>query len=130
MRHFIHLLVLTLLASTAGCFSVARAPLPHDTGDQVVVSNYGWFLFDCIPIVCGNSDPDSLTPWIFFRDDVTMPIIQRKFVEIANSSSNQLSNLVYRTHSEVMFEIPGVNIPLPIPYLLTYREIQLSGVLK
>ena len=27
-------------------------------------------------------------------------------------------------------EIPGINLPLPIPYLLTYREIQLSGVLE
>ena len=29
-----------------------------------------------------------------------------------------------------MLEIPGINLPLPIPYLLTYREIQLSGVLE
>jgi hypothetical protein len=30
----------------------------------------------------------------------------------------------------VLFEIPGTDFPIPLPYILTYREIQLSGVLK
>ena len=30
----------------------------------------------------------------------------------------------------ILFEIPGLDFPLPIPYVFTYREMQLSGVMK
>ena len=40
-----------------------------------------------------------------------------------------VEDLAYTTRESVMLEIPGINTTLPIPYLLTYREVQLSGVL-
>ena len=46
-----------------------------------------------------------------------------------NGMRKDAKNLTYTSYDSVMFEIPGSNIPVPIPYLLTYREIQLSGVL-
>ena len=47
----------------------------------------------------------------------------------ANGQGCDVSDLGYVTNESVMLNIPGINAPLPIPYLLTYREIQLSGVL-
>ena len=36
----------------------------------------------------------------------------------------------YYTQESVLFEIPGTDFPVPLPYILTYKEVQLSGVLK
>lgn len=130
MAHLRHILATSLLVSCVGCFTIDRAPLPEKSSDQIVVTNYGWYLFNAIPLACGNASPDRLTPWVFFRNDVTLDKIQRRFIGAADDSPDRLSDLAYKTHNEVMFEIPGLSIPLPIPYILTYREIQLSGVLK
>ena len=40
-----------------------------------------------------------------------------------------VKDLVFTRDERVIFDIPGTEIPLPIPYILCYREIQFSGVL-
>ena len=39
-------------------------------------------------------------------------------------------DLVYSNYDTVMWSIPLVEVPIPVPYLLCYNEIQLSGNLK
>lgn len=112
-----------------GCFSLQRARVLTTGQEHVHTANYGWYLFHCIPLACGNASADAWSPWVAFRDDVTMDKIQHRFMRYANGQGAEVSDLTYVTNESVMLNIPGLNIPLPIPYLLTYREIQLSGVL-
>ena len=44
--------------------------------EHVVVSNYGWYLFDSVPLVCGNPDSSSCWAWTFFDDEVTTEAVQ------------------------------------------------------
>ena len=139
----------------SGCFSIDCGRLIRTDEEHVLVSNYGWYLFNLIPLACGNADERSSAPFMFFRNDVTMDKIQRRFMMYADeygrrmaadgadaaepvsygktieriSEHVQVHDLAYTTRESVLFEIPSVNFPFPIPYILTYREIQLSGVL-
>ena len=73
---------------------------------------------------------DPLMPWAFFRNDVTMDKIQHRFMKYANFYGKKSRDMAYYTQESVLFEIPATDFPIPLPYLLTYKEIQLSGVLK
>ena len=114
----------------AGCFSIENGRLKSSGEEQVLVSNYGWYLFHFIPIACGNASEGAVTPWVLFRNDVTMDKVQKRFFSYADTRENiKAEDLSYRTYESVLFEIPGSNIPIPLPYILSYKEIQLSGVL-
>lgn len=124
------LLVIGAFAVLAGCFTVESGRIESTGEDNVLVSNYGWYLFHCIPLACGNANDDSFLPWVMFRNDVTMDKIQGRFFKHADSQKGKKAkNLSYMTHESVLLEIPGSNLPIPLPYILTYKEIQLSGVL-
>ncbi len=115
----------------AGCFSIDRAAVPRSDEDHQLVGNYGWYLFHVFPLACGNANEDAWAPWVFFRNDVTMNKIQSRFMKAAaDCGKPKTSNLTYITHEQVLFEIPGMNFPVPIPYFITYREVQLSGILE
>ena len=113
-----------------GCFSLEKSSAVYSNEEQVVVRNYGWKLFYSIPLVCGNADENSSFPWVFFRNDVTMDKMQRQFIDFAAKQGKTPSKIVYNTYDTVLWEIPLVNVPVPIPYLLCYNEIQLSGQIK
>lgn len=115
-----------------GCFSIEKAHVPDGSGDHLVVRNYGWYLFNCIPIGCGNASEDPLFPVVLFRDDVEMEKIQTIFTEYAALRGKKPTELAYDMKEDVMFMIPtiGYSVTVPIPNLLTYREVQLSGVLQ
>ena len=121
---------LCLLAGTAGCFSVDSAVGRVSEEEYVVVRNYGWKAFKFIPLVCGNATEDAWFPWAVLRDDITMDKIQKRFMDHAGKRGKTPVNLKYTDYDTVMFNLPLVQYPLPIPYLLCYREIQLSGTLK
>ena len=121
---------LCLLAGTAGCFSVDSAVGAISGEEYVVVRNYGWKAFKFIPLVCGNATEDAWFPWAVLRDDITMDKIQKRFMDHAGKRGKTPVNLKYTDYDTVMFNLPLVQYPLPIPYLLCYREIQLSGTLK
>jgi len=115
----------------AGCFSIEHARIQATGEYHVFASNYGWYLFGSLPIVCGNANPDAVLPFVFFRDDVTMDKIQRRVLSHSkNLNSGKVCNLSYYNDNMVLFEFPGVNFPVPVPYVLTYRGIQLSGGVK
>lgn len=133
------LLVFLALPALSGCFSIERGPLRHSGEDHILVGNYGWYLFHCIPVACGNASKDPLVPFVSFRDDVTLDKIQSRFMDEAGKYAAErgrelkdvdIHDLAYSTSESVMLTIPGFQVPLPIPYLLTYREVQLSGVIK
>jgi hypothetical protein len=131
MRTFVPLLLAYVSICLTGCFSVDAAKLDAKSGEEhVVVRNYGWTLFKYIPTVCGNASEDAWLPWSFFRNDITMDKVQKRFFDYARRRGKSATELKYTDYDTVMFNIPIVQYPLPIPYLLCYREIQLSGNLE
>ena len=125
-------LLLSAALSLSGCFSLDSSRDPATGDEHVLVSNYGWRLFNSIPLFCGNAynGRDQLGPWAFFRDDVTMDKIQGRFMDYAKSNGTTIKDLTYHNYETVLFTIPSTAIPIPIPYIICYREIQLSGVVK
>lgn len=114
----------------AGCFSLETATLTKCGEENILVTNYGWYLFNLLPVATGNASESALSPTVFFRNDVTMDKVQKRAVRYANARGKNLDNLTYHNHSSVMLNIPGTDFPIPIPYVLTFREIQLSAMLK
>jgi len=122
--------ILGAALSLAGCFTLDSADM-HITGEEhVCVGNNGWYLFHVIPLACGNAAEEPFMPWVLFRNDVTMDKVQKRFMDYANFYGKTPKGMNYFTQESVMFEVPGTDFPIPLPYILTYKEIQLSGVLK
>ena len=127
------LMLMAALCATiclTGCFTLDTADI-HTTGEEhICVGNSGWYLFNFIPLACGNASENPMMPWVFFRNDVTMDKIQHRFMSYANFYGKKPRDMCYYTQESVMFEIPGTDFPIPLPYILTYKEVQLSGVMK
>lgn len=140
MRTILLIMTMTLLFLLCGCYSMeiasneafrnsnatndSSAPIEH-----VLVSNYGWYLFNCIPLVCGNASHDASFPWKFFTKQVSPAVLHDRMMSYANSKKANVRNLVATHNEKVFFDIPGSDIPVPIPFLLCYQEIQLSAIL-
>lgn len=124
------MLMIALGAVISGCFSIESGCLKATGEEHVLVSNYGWYLFHFIPIACGNANSEGFLPWVVFRNDVTMDKVQHRFMDYNQKKGGlDVVNLSYNIQESVLFEIPGSNLPIPLPYILSYKEIQLSAVL-
>lgn len=97
--------------------------------EHVVVSNYGWYLFNRIPIACGNANPKSIFPWVFFSNQVSSSLLHDRMMSYAASTNADVKELAFFRDEQVFFNIPGTQFPVPLPYILCFREIQFSGVL-
>ena len=127
------------LAFCAGCFSIERAALSPEIGtaasmdkdatpqEHVLVSNYGWYLFNRMPLVCGNARKGAFFPWAFFCNDVDETVLQDRFTDYAAEIGCDVDDLVMFNSEQVLLDI--YSIPVPIPYICCYREMQISGVL-
>lgn len=124
----------------AGCFSMStassealsRTQVVGAYGrprEQVVVSNYGWYLFNTFPIVCGNATRGAWFPWSFFRNDVTTDIVHERLTDYAAERHADLAEMNFFFNENMLFAIPGTSIPIPMPYILCYRERLISGLL-
>lgn len=107
-----------------GCFTVDSAKSKVDGAEHVYMNNYGWQFFDWIPLVCGNATPDATFKTAFFRDDVTVEKIQANFAHHANGRT--VEDPVFLVDDRPYIMVFGI----PIPYLITYKEITLSGTIK
>ena len=47
----------------------------------------------------------------------------------ANSKGANVKNLMFIRDERVFFDVPGTEIPCPIPFFVCYQEMQLSAVL-
>lgn len=125
----------------AGCYSMdvasnealRKSGATDGTGNEqiehVLVSNYGWYLFNCIPLACGNATPGASFPWKFFGDHVNPVLLHDRMMEYANSKNADINNLLLSRDEKVFFDIPGSDIPCPIPFFICYHEVQISAVL-
>lgn len=123
MKRYAVLAVAALVLGLCGCFTVETAPM-RQGGEHVVMSNQGWKLFDWIPLFCGNADEGATCGIALFRDDVTMEKVQGRFARYAAGRS--IDCPVYNFSNQAFIDIFGI----PIPYLITYRQITLSGTMK
>ena len=117
------------VATTASLKKSALSPEDGRPMEHIVVANYGWFLFNWIPIVCGNAKPDASFPWRFFSNHVNSALLHDRMMSHAASMNADVKDLVFTRDERVIFNLPGTNIPVPIPYVFCFREIQFSGVL-
>jgi hypothetical protein len=140
IKRLLLLPVLCAIILCDGCFTLATATtdslkhsyyssVPGKPREHVVVSNYGWYLFNCIPLVCGNAKRDAILPWRFLHDDVTTDVIQDRLTEYAANKGADLVELTLFVNDNVLFEVPGTSIPIPMPYVLCYHERLLSALL-
>ena len=124
---------------TAGCFSLETTPLGDEAGrtielfgndaqasEHVVVSNFGWYFFNRWPIVCGNAHVDKTLPWRFFRNDVDADVLQRRLVDYASERECDVKDLHVFNNEEVLMSIGVGGVSIPLPYVITYRELQYS----
>ncbi len=139
MKNFFQFLTACGLLLTAGCFSLETTPLGNDSSqsiqlhgdneqasEHVVVSNFGWYFFNRWPIVCGNAHVDRRLPWRFFRNDVDANVIQRRLVDYAVMRDCDVRDLQVFNNAEVLMSIGVGGVSLPLPYVISYRELQYS----
>ena len=131
-----------LLLLAAGCFSLETAPFPADADsrirlhassgepvEHIVVANDGWFLFNVWPLASGNPNVNSWFPFRLFKNCVHEDILQDRLTHYAKAFGYTVSDLVLLSTEQVFLSIPGTELPVPIPYVLTYRRKQFSAVL-
>jgi len=126
----------------AGCFSMQKAEtgaLVHsdfacENGtplEHVVVSNYGWYLFDVLPIVCGDPDAaaDDLFAWKLFSNRVNADDVHDRFMRYASERGMTAGDVSFYFTDSCFLDLPIAGASIPVPYLVCYREVQISGVL-
>lgn len=130
------------LLGLSGCFSFETSPIGGGTADglrlpasagapveHVVVANTGWFLFNFIPVACGNTADDATLPWKFFRNSVHERVLHDRITKYAAERQCDLEELNVFNDEQVLLSIPGTSFPIPLPYIITFREMQISCVL-
>ena len=131
-------MVLILLALATGCVSVQKTSKVAPQGvtilgssgtpvEHVHVSNYGYYLFNCIPIFCGNTVAGQRENTVWFSDEVRLAPVQDIMLEQARKRKCQISDIQPYTRSTCFFSaIPYVGNTLGI---LWFKEVQMSAVL-
>ena len=98
-----------------GCMSTEVSKSEVCGTEHIFVSDFGWKLFNWIPI---------------FRSDITLERVQKELMAESNRRGKVATDLTVHSYDKVTFDIPLIVITLPIPYIICYHEIQVSGVLK
>ena len=134
------ILLLTLPLLIGGCYFRYAATSPAlqncqyaEGGGEVIehlfVENYGWYLFGTIPLFCGDTDENNSFPLVFFEDQATREAITRRFNERVKELNAKAVGVSYVNANAVTFDVPGLNFPLVIPYIICTRDVQISGTL-
>lgn len=140
MKTLLSYIFLICALLTGGCYSLQVASNEalrnsaiekgkNEPVEHILISNYGWYLFNYIPIVCGNTVSTDTIPWVFFSNHVNPILLHDKMIAYASAKNANIRNLSIRRTEKVFFEFPGSQIPVPIPFLISFQEVQVSGVL-
>ena len=134
------IVALAAILMAAGCVSIDRCDasvFPNLTIDgsnlrareHIVVSNFGYYIFNTFPLICGNANPRRILPFKLFSSHVSLPYMQailsheakkRGHVKIASLTSHYDAAPCFTISTDAM-SILGM--------LFSYREVQLSAVL-
>ena len=69
---------------------------------------------------------DRRLPWRFFRNDVDENVIQHRLGDYAAERKCDVRDLQIFNNSEVLMSIGVGGVALPLPYVISYRELQYS----
>jgi len=123
-----------LLAGAAfcltGCLTVEKAKLPGGDGAHVFVANRGKYLLNCVPMGCGNVNENPKCDFVMFRNDVTMDKMQHRFFIECAKVGSEVTDIAYHSTDNIFLEVPLWSFNIPIPYLWTTREIQITGTVR
>lgn len=114
------------LALCAGCYSVEVVDSPvfgDASAGHVTVSNYGWTLFGCVPVVCGNANADSWCPFAFFCNDLRPEQAMSRLSSVAAERNAAETDVWYFGTNDVLFDLYYA----PIPWVIVYKEVNLSA---
>lgn len=129
MRSLAFALALTSL--TTGCFTVdsgTSALLAPGADEHVIVRNYGWNLFGCVPLVCGNADVESFWGSTFFSDEVTLDVVHEVLARHAAAGGREIRDVVALDDRQALF-VPFSISYIPIPWIVQYKEVNVSATL-
>ena len=104
-----------LALGLGGCLTVDHAASEVTGVEHVVVSDYGWKLFNVFPI---------------FRSEISQGRVQQTLLDYAAARGKRAENLTCFNYETVMFDVPTLSVTIPVPYLVCYQKIQISGVLR
>ena len=99
----------------SGCLSIEHATSAVTGEEHVVVSDYGWKLFNAVPI---------------FRPEISQGRVQQALLDYAAARGRRAEDLAYFNYETVMFDVPTLSVTIPVPYLVCYQKVQISGVLR
>lgn len=131
MKSSISLSLGLLLSMLCGCMSIERSTTEFVTeggivipGEQIIISNYGYYLFGSIPLFTG-SDTGSGTS--FFSDGATLDKTQRYLSKLADKENSAIVHIQPMVNSTCSFSaIPVIGSTLG---LFWYKEVQLSATI-
>lgn len=109
-----------------GCFSVKVASSPvlgEDVKSHVTVDNYGWYLFGCLPLACGNEKLDSWCAFSLFRDEVRPEIAYGKLKDVATRKNCEIRDFRMINDNDVLFNFFDFNIP----WIIVTKEVRISA---
>ncbi len=110
----------------SGCFSVKVASSPilgEDVKSHVTVDNYGWYLFGCVPLACGNEKLDSWCAFSLFRDEVRPEIAYGKLKDVATRENCEIRDFRMINDNDVLFNFFDFNIP----WIIVTKEVRISA---
>ncbi len=104
--------------------SAGGTPVEH-----VVIANNGWYLFNVLPLACGNAREDAWCKWRFFSDEVNLDKLHNRLTRHAAQKGCMVEGLnVFNAEQVLPLSISVAGFNVPIPYLICYQDIQLSCV--
>lgn len=115
MKRFGLLSTLCVTLCLTGCMSTEVSKSEVSGTEHIFVSDFGWKLFNWLPI---------------FRPDITLERVQKELAAESSRRGKVATDITVHTYDTVTFDVPLIVISLPIPYIICYHEIQVSGVLK
>lgn len=139
-RSFRFLAVLWAAGAFGGCYSLHTASTPElaacslageegEILEHVFIQNSGWFLFERLPLICGNVDETSLWPWTFFANETDLAAVEGQLAKRVRKLNARVVQENVINAATTLMSIPGSNIAFSVPYLICRRETQISAIL-
>lgn len=131
-------LLLVLLLFTTGCVNVQKTSngalynlevvgAEGRPQEVITVSNYGYYLFNCIPLFCGNTADGRIGHTVWFQNHVTLEKTQGVMMRESKDQKPWVTNLETHSYETCFFSvIPYIGNSLGIVW---YKQIDLSAVL-
>ncbi len=123
-------LITIALTSCTGVTHSQRQETPKISGidknaEQIMITNYGYYLFNCIPLGSGSTENNSFE---LFSDKVNLNSAMQTFNnECERLGATQIANLQAEKNSTCFFSWCSIGTTLGIYW---YKEIQVSGTIN